>query len=79
MLARSEVSVKTKRKNLNDKMNSIEVSPSLVRAMNELCYTASETGLIPFAFHDDSDLAAMVRLVRLAEKYINGVPDELCM
>jgi hypothetical protein len=60
-------------------MDAIEVSPEFLLVMSELAYTASETGLIPFAFHDDDDLAAMVKLVRIAEEYQHGLPNSLRM
>lgn len=71
--------METKRENLFAEMNKIEVSPEVLAAMNELAYTAAETEMLPFRFHDDYDLAAMVKLVHLAEKYRNGVPDSLRM
>ncbi len=71
--------METKRKNLETEMDKIEVSPEVLAAMNELAYTASETEIIPFSFHDDYDLAAMVKLVHIAEKYRNGVPASLRM
>ena len=71
--------METKRKNLKEAMDEVVVTPNIITAMNELAYTACETELIPFKFHDDADLEAMVKLVRLAEKFKAGVPNNLRM
>ena len=68
-----------KRKNLQAQMDLITVSDVTIRSMNELAYTASETEIIPFAFHDDHDLESMIKLVLLAMKFNDGVPGELRM
>jgi hypothetical protein len=68
------------RDNLSKEMNEIKVDKATLRALSELTYTASETGLIPFAFHDEADMAAMVRLVELSRLYAtSGVPSKLRM
>ena len=64
---------------LKNEMDGIEVGEGVLRAMSCLAYTASETGLIPVDFHSDDDLAAMIKLTKLAEKYSAGVPRELQM
>lgn len=64
---------------LSQEMENISVSQSLIDAMNELVYTASETGIIPFDFHSDEDLKSMIQLVELAKKYRNFVPERLKM
>jgi hypothetical protein len=68
-----------RRKTLVDEMTTVDVSPKVLRALNELTYTASETGLLPFAFHDDEDLIIMIKLVHLAERYQENVPNSLRM
>lgn len=67
------------RENLNEVLSKVFIDDEIIRAFGELAYTASETGLIPFEFHDPEDMADMIRLVRLAEKFKNGVPEELKM
>lgn len=67
------------RENLSKEMLAIKVDKNTIKAMNELAYTAAETGLILFAFHDDDDIIAMIRLVDLARKYAKRVPDNLRM
>ena len=64
---------------LSQEMEKISVSPSLIGAMNELAYTASETEIIPFDFHDDADLKSMIQLVELAKKYEGNIPEKLRM
>ena len=51
---------------------------SVVTALQELCYTADEGGIIQMKV--DGELAEMmIRLVALAEKHRAGVPDEFRM
>ena len=71
--------MRTKYELLVSELDKIEVHHDEIRAMNELCYTASETGVIPFSFHDDGDLKRMVQLVKLAGKFSSFVPDHLRM
>ena len=64
---------------LEDELESIEVSDDLVDVLNELSYTACETGLTPFVLRGKHDTRTLVQLVRLAEKYPNraAIPDGL--
>lgn len=64
---------------LLEEMQQIECPEGVVRAMNELAYTASETGVIGFEFHDNKDIRALWQLFKLAEKYNRAVPDRLRM
>lgn len=68
-----------KLENLLKEMSTIGVDGNTVKALNELTYTASETGILPFSFHDDNDLITIIKLVELAKKYGNIVPDSLRM
>lgn len=60
-------------------MQSFECPEGVLRAMKELSYTASETGITDFAFHDDETIARMWSLFKLAEKYSDQVPEGLRM
>lgn len=71
--------METKRQNLCEALASIFASEEVSAALSELTYTAYETGLIAFKFHDDEDLKTMMKLVYLAERYRVGVPDRLRM
>ena len=62
---------------LDEELEQIEIEPEVLDAMTELAYTASESGRIPIKYHHKSDIVQAIRLVRLAEKYKNGVPDKL--
>lgn len=66
-------------KRIYAEMSAEQVDAELLRALGELSYTASETGVIPFALSGVEDMTRLVQLVRLAEKYRNGVPDGLRM
>ena len=59
-------------------MSAIEADQQMLDALNELCYTASETGVIPFSIRGD-DFKRIVQLVKMAEKYRDGVPNHLRM
>lgn len=65
--------------NLRKVMSTISVDPDIIQAMSELCYTASERGIIPFDLRGDEDFDSIVKLVRLAERYQTNVPDSLRM
>lgn len=71
--------METIRENLYTELEAIQVDKSILGAMDELCYTADETGVLPFALNDEEDILTIVRLVRLAEKYRDNVPDKLCL
>ncbi|CAG8863152.1 hypothetical protein PS627_00088 [Pseudomonas fluorescens] len=64
---------------LLEEMQQIECPEGVVRAMNELAYTASEAGVIEFAFRDNKDIRALWQLFKLSEKYQGAVPDRLRM
>ena len=68
-----------KRKNLCDEMDTINISDKVIRAMNELMYTAYETDILPFKMHSDDDIMVIVKLSLLAIKYENDVPETLQM
>lgn len=58
-------------------MESIKVNAATESALNELAYTATETGIIPFKFHDC--FLEIIQLVKLAERYTGKVPENLKM
>ncbi len=52
----------------------------VVRALTELAYTASETGVIPELAHVDMSAAIrLLQLVDVANRYRDGVPAKLKM
>lgn len=64
---------------LEEELSKINVSDRELRAMNELIYTASETGILPFKFHSNEDLKVMIKLCILAKQFKDGVPDNFKM
>jgi len=70
-----------KRKNLTEELESIVIHKEIIGAMNELMYTAYETGIIDIKFHDNpaDDFITIIKIVKLAEKYQTGVPNKLRM
>ena len=63
---------------LQNEIDQISVHENVLNNMRELCYTASETEIIPFGFHGDIDLINMIKLVKLSEKLMR-VPSKLRM
>ena len=64
-----------KRENLEKELSQINVAREAISAMNELCYTAQEAGLIPFKIRDEHEL--IIKLAILAEKYKGNLPETL--
>ena len=62
---------------LEKKLKAHEPTRGHNRAFLNLCYTASETGLLPFKIRDDCSetILALVALAKTFEK--SGVPEEL--
>lgn len=67
------------KKRLEEAMEQHSTNTDQVRIMNELFYSASETGIIPFSFHEDETIASIMQLVRLGDTFedISEVDDEL--
>ena len=69
-----------KREALLDQMDLVPVYEGEIDALAELAYTAFETGIIDFAIKgSDEELESILRLIKLADRYKTGVPDELRM
>lgn len=65
--------------NLLQEIDTLDISDGVIDALSELCYTADETGVLPFAVSHE-DCRTVIALVLLAERYgSDGVPASLRM
>lgn len=53
---------------MHAEMSEFETTGEIERILNELFYTADETGIIPFSIKPP-DIDTVYRLVKLAERY----------
>lgn len=73
------MTIDEKRQLLQSEMNRQVIDYHLTNNLAELCYTASETGVLPFTLSGD-DLMSMVRLIKVAEQMgDNRISDDLRM